>query len=241
MPNYSRESIISFLKRDKIRHLNMLYFMENNPVHSLNRMGDSVIMRGKSDLDWVFISSPNEQELTSVAAAHLTQDDKCFAVIEDWMLPLLTKNKNIAWTLTTMRLFLPDNVTFDKNPNIHAAPLSENDAPYIYKNSKYQDFTSPEYIRESIRKGVSAGIYDSGRLAAWTMTHDDLAIGFLHVLKDYRRRGYAEVLTISMIQQLREQGKMPFVHIEETNPKSMQLALKLGFKEDRRVHWFEIE
>jgi 8-oxo-dGTP diphosphatase len=41
-------------------------------------------------------------------------------------------------------------------------------------------------------------------------------------------------------QQLRMQGKVPFVHIEEENVKSTRLAMKLGFQRDRRVHWLEL-
>ena len=76
---------------------------------------------------------------------------------------------------------------------------------------------------------------------AWAMTHDDSAIGFLHVLEAYRRQGFAYELTVYLIHQLRQQGKIPFVHIEETNLKSIHLAMKLGFRKDRRVHWFEIQ
>jgi len=36
-------------------------------------------------------------------------------------------------------------------------------------------------------------------------------------------------------------GKLPFVHIEEKNEKSMKSAVSLGFKKDRVVNWFEIE
>ena len=66
-------------------------------------------------------------------------------------------------------------------------------------------------------------------------------VGFLHVLEAYRRKGYAYDLTVYLIHKLRAQGTIPFVHIEETNIKSMNLAMKLGFRKDRRVHWFEIQ
>jgi len=80
------ELIKRFLKKDIIRNLNMLYFMEDNPVHSLERTDDSVLMRGTSDHRWVYISSPDEQELLFLSA-RLTGEDRYFAVIEDWMHP----------------------------------------------------------------------------------------------------------------------------------------------------------
>jgi 8-oxo-dGTP diphosphatase len=86
--------IVALLHHDEIKNMNMLYFMENNPIHRLERIGNSVVLRGQSDRHWVYISSPNEQELNAVAST-LTKDDRCFAIIEDRMLPLLTTNKFI--------------------------------------------------------------------------------------------------------------------------------------------------
>ncbi|WP_411682016.1 GNAT family N-acetyltransferase [Clostridium thailandense] len=73
------------------------------------------------------------------------------------------------------------------------------------------------------------------------MTQDDGAIGFLNVLSEYRLKGYGKSITIDLIKKVRKQGKLPFVHIEEKNEKSMKLALSLGFKKDRAISWFEIE
>jgi len=236
----SPETIVSFLKQDEIKNMNMLYFMENNPTHSFERVEDSVVLRGESDHQWVYISSPNEQELTTVVKT-LTENDRFFAVIEDWMLPILTTNKTLVWQLSTMKLVLPEQVTFPQMSQSHITPLSVNDAQYLYEHSMYQGMTSPDYIRERIQHGLGAGIHESGKLVAWAMTHDDSAIGFLHVLEAYRRKGYGYELTVYLIHQLRQQGKIPFVHIEETNLKSIHLAMKLGFRKDRRVHWFEIQ
>jgi 8-oxo-dGTP diphosphatase len=239
MTRDTQGTIISLLRQDEIKNMNMLYFMENNPVHALERIGNSVVLRGESDQHWVYISSPNEQELRIVVST-LTKDDRCFAVIEDWMLPFLTANKSLVWQLSTMKLVLPAHVTFPQMPHAHIAPLSVNDAEYMYAHSLYQGVTSPDYLRNRIQHGLSVGIHEDGQLVAWAMTHDDLAIGFLHVLEAYRRKGYAYELTVYLIHRLRQQDKLPFVHIEETNSKSLHLAMKLGFQQDRRVHWFEI-
>ncbi len=236
----SPEEIVSFLKRSEIKNMNMLYFMENNPVHSIEQTGNSVVLRGESDHPWVYISSPNEQELTTVIKT-LTKNDRFFAVIEDWMLPALTAGNALVWQLSTMKLVLPQHITFPQKPESHITPLSVSDAQYLYEHSMYQGVTSSDYIRNRIQNGLSAGIHDSGKLVAWALTHDDSAMGFLHVLPAYRRMGYAYELTVYLINQLRKQGRIPFVQIEETNVKSMRLAEKLGFRKDRRVHWFEVQ
>jgi 8-oxo-dGTP diphosphatase len=234
------ESIVSFLKQDELKNMNMLYFMENNPIHSLERIGDSVLLRGKSDQRWVYISTPDEQQLNKVLRL-LNEDDKYFAVVEDWMLPLLTEGKTILWQMSTMKLVLPDHVKLGETDDSRIAPLSIDDAQYVYDNSLYQGAITPDYVRNRIKNGPSAGIRESGKLVGWAMTHDDLALGLLHVLDDYRRRGYASALTAFLIRLMRNQGKIPFAHIEENNFKSMALAMKSGFRQDRRVHWLKIQ
>lgn len=240
MAGGSREAIVQFLQQDRIKNLNMLYFMADNPIHGLERVGNSVVLRGRSDRQWVYISSPNEQELNAVRKT-LTDSDRFFAVIEDWMLPSLTAQKTLAWQLSTLKLVLPDHVTFPPLSPSSITPLSVDDADFLYDNSLYQGVSSPDYFRDRIRNGPSAGMRVSDQLVAWAMTHDDAAIGFLHVLEAHRHKGYAYGLTVHLIQQLRQCGRIPFVHIEETNLKSIRLAMKLGFQKDRRVHWFEVQ
>ncbi len=231
---------ITYLKQDPIRHLNLLGFMKENKVHSLRRVGNSVILRGRSNRDWTFISSPNEDELNA-CLPYLTEEDRSYAVIEDWMLPIITAGRSPEWMLSTVRLFLPEEVHLQYVPRPAVRPLTVRDVPYLYKYSDYRDFISPEYIRMRIEQGPSAGITVGWDLAGWVMTHDDGAIGFLHVLEKYRRRGYAKELMKHIIQQVRSRGKTPYIHIEETNTGSMSLALNLGFRRDRLVHWFGLE
>lgn len=49
----SLKTITEFLKQDKIKNMNMLYFMENNPIYDFKQIGNSVILRGESDHQWV--------------------------------------------------------------------------------------------------------------------------------------------------------------------------------------------
>ena len=236
----NREDILLFLKQDKIKNMNMIYFMEEYPVHSLERIDGSVLLRGESDRHWVYISSSEDRELRRVIA-RLTKEDRWFAAIEDSILPAIVRDRALAWRLSAMKLILPKEVAFSPAPRTRISPLSLEDVPHIYGSSFYKALTSPGYIRERITRGPSAGVYESGKLVAWVMTHDDASIGVMNVLEPYRRKGYAYDLTVYLIQQIRSQGKIPYVHVEETNLKSLDLAHKVGFREDRRLHWFEIK
>lgn len=63
----------------------------------------------------------------------------------------------------------------------------------------------------------------------------------MNVLEEYRRRGFAAAVTAAMVKRLLEQGELPFVHIEEDNYKSMNLALKAGFRKVGQIHWAKLK
>jgi len=248
--------IRKLLERDLYKNINMLYFMEDNLVHDLRRVGNSVILRGESDRKWTFISCSDGSDW-GLILAELNDQDRCFAVIEDWIFSRITENRNCAWSLSTLRLVLPagSEMCMDRYGNPEAAgwreetgpvpayvrPLSEADIPVILENSEYRDYISADYIGMRIESGPSLGIVIEGFPVGWVLTHDDGAIGFMHIMQKFRKQGYAKRLMLHMIQLIRRCGRIPFVHIEETNTASMALAAKLGFQRDRLVHWFEIE
>ena len=78
------------------------------------------------------------------------------------------------------------------------------------------------------------------KLVAWGLTHDDGALGSLHVLDEYRKKGYGKEILISLIHQNRKLGKISFAQIEEKNLKATNLVEQLGFVKDRRVSWVKL-
>lgn len=235
-----REAIVAHLKQDEIKNLNMLYFMQFYPITTLEQVGASVLLQGKSDRKWVYIGSSKRQELELIRD-RLTEEDRNFAAIKEWIVPVITKGRELVWSLSMTRLVLPDHTTLSGlyQPRNPVTPLSINDVQQIYNNSLHKAVTTPRYLQERIRKGPSAGIVRSGRLVAWAMTHDDFSIGVMHVLEAHRGRGYALDLTAHLIKAVRERGYRPFVHIEATNTPSINLASRLGFRKDRKLRWFE--
>lgn len=230
---------LRLLEKDRIRNINIINFIKNYPVQTFDDAGDSVLVRGKSDENWVYISSNSKEEFLQLIEG-LDEEDKCFAVLEDWMLPYIVKDREIRSRLTSMKLVYDENMPL---PHImsNVVDLSIADAPYIYENSKYKEYISIEYIEDRIKNGIALGIYEDGKLVAWAITHDDGAIGFLNVLLEYRRKGYGTDVTVAMIRRLLQIGELPFVHIEEDNIKSMNLALKAGFRKERRIHWIKLK
>lgn len=236
MENGILPEILSALSKDYYSNINVINFIENYTPTFIKQNGDAAIIKGKSDRDWVYIVAKSRKSVNGITD-YISKEDKFFATIEDWMMPLLTDGKTIKWKLSCIRLIMKSN-RFTNNPLLDS--LVGEDAVFIFDNSDYKEYLSVGYIMDRIRNGVSSVIRIGGKPAAWGMTHDDGAIGFLHVLPEYRGKSLGKNVAIDMIQKVIKTKKLPFVHIEEDNQKSMNLALNLGFEKDRNVNWFEL-
>jgi 8-oxo-dGTP diphosphatase len=192
-------------------------------------------MIGRSDELWTYVCSNDSTELTELSAKFCLELD-CFAAIEDWMLPIVSLGCKTYSLLTTIRFYYPPDV---KPPvvEIETASLTTKTVETIISNSSYADYISEAYIKERIQKGLSSGIYDGDKIVAWAVTHDDNAIGNLHVLPDYRHKGYAQAIVADLVSKLLSKGRMPVMNIEPDNNPSQALARNIGFMEDRNISW----
>jgi FR47-like protein len=233
------ELALNKLEKDKVNNISIINFIKNNQVLSIDIIGNSILVRGKSDRVWVYISCNNEEEL-DVLKNKLTEDDINFGAIDEWMIPMLVQRKKIIWDLDVLQFYLPEGITL---PPIEYETqlLMKQDAATVYLNSIYKEYLSIEYISEQIDKGISSGIYENSKLISWGMLQDDGAIGFLHTLENYRRKRFGYNVALSLTNKLINSGKLPFAYIERSNSKSANLFLKLGFKENKKAHWFQIK
>ena len=119
--------------------------------------------------------------------------------------------------------------------------LKNKDANLIFAHSHYQDFTSKAYIKERIATDCSAGIFINEELAAWSLTHDDGAVGFIHVREDFRENGYAHLILEKLIKSKRENVKDVFLNVEPDNLKAKKLFYSLGFEFDRLISWLKLK
>ncbi|MBK7031199.1 MAG: GNAT family N-acetyltransferase [Bacteroidales bacterium] len=112
-------------------------------------------------------------------------------------------------------------------------------APYIYENSEYRKLTSIEYIEDRLSEDVSAGIWVDDILVGWGFTHDDDALGFLHVLADHRKHGYGFEILRSLVYLKKAYKKPVFCNIVAGNTIPINMVTRFGFKFDRRVSWLK--
>lgn len=234
------DDALNLLKQHEFENQSIINFAESNPVYSAVIRGNSVLVRGISDQNWVYISSRDKHELLILNTQDITSEDKFFAAIEDWMVKHIIENRNVVWDVATVRYTLLDSVELPKVTQ-NVLPLSPTDAEKIHKHSIYKEYITPVFIKDRICRGYSAGIYDNDNLVAWGLTQDDGAVGFLYVDEKYRKLGYGKDIAVSLFQKVRQDGKQPFLYVEESNKISTNMVLRLAFQKEKKVHWLCLE
>lgn len=236
--DHALKSMLDQLKQDPARHVSVINFVHDNDIRDIRPVGSAWIIRGTSDRDWVYLVCSNREELEMVIP-HLGATDTCFGAVPDWMIDTLAQHRNRSWDLLLTRFDLPDTVLLPA-PEQAARLLTTADAETIYRNSAYRDFISVAYIQQRILRGPGRGIERNGELAAWGLTQDDGAMGFLHVMPAWRRHGLGRTVTMALIDDIRTAGRLPFAYIEPDNHKSIGLVTGMGFVPRGDFHWFEL-
>ncbi len=229
----------SFLNSNTNRNIAILGFFSNYPVKRYFIEKMSAIIFGESDHLWVHIASSSTSELSSLLSKH-HKITKYYFSVEDWMIPLILKHGDTDWIMTTNRYLLDLNVDTD-SPKSEIEKIDKSFVPFMFENSDYKDFISVKYIEDRIKKDISAGIIIGNELVAWGFTHDDGALGFLHVLDHHREKGYGRDILLALIQMRKKQQKPIFGNIAPDNYASSRLITKLGFTLDRRVSWVKLK
>lgn len=226
------------MKQDLISNISTIGFIENNPITEVIGINNSYLIKGISDVEWVYVVCNSETELKALLEKS-GGNNIYFASVEDWMIPIISEKRKAEWILSTMRYYLPDDIEVPEN-KAEVIPLASDHIGFIISQSNYKQFLTPAYVEERISKSISAAIIKKDKLVAWGLTHDDGALGSLHVLDEYRKKGFGREILISLIHQNRNLGKISFAQIEEKNIKATNLIKQLNFIKDRRVSWIKL-
>jgi 8-oxo-dGTP diphosphatase len=227
------------LMEDELENISMLgFFRDHRPTRILTR-NKSFMVQGLSDELWWYVACKSIDDFIWFLRES-KESIRFIATINDSMLLKVKQHFAPRWVLTTERLYLPASIEVKKTSDMELGPLGAKDAEYIFSHSLYKTYTSVKYIRDQIASGYSSAYFDNGMLVGWAITHDDGALGMLHVLREHRRKGIARMLMIDLIEKVRRDGLTPFTYVEPDNTASMNLMESLGFAHDRRVHWVSL-
>jgi 8-oxo-dGTP diphosphatase len=227
------------LRSNAIYNLSIIGYIQENKLKRLLTIGDSVLAQGSEGEKWIYLYSKDENELAALIE-NLNDDDRYFGAIDNWQIPVITKKREIDWLINAYQYHYPDDKEIPEN-KIKTYRLTPKDSEYIISQSIYKEMLTLGYLNERIERSVSAGIYYDGILVAWALTHDDGSLGSMHVLEDYRRKGYAREITNSLLRQCRTIDKIPFLQCEDKNVPAQTLVERMGFVKDRNVSWLKLK
>ena len=80
------------------------------------------------------------------------------------------------------------------------------------------DFAQPDFL----------GGYLDGQMVGYIGLHSEGSMGLLHVFSEYRRRGYAEAIYATLINNQLAHRRIPFAQVICGNEPSLALQRKLG-------------
>ena len=232
-------TLLSILNSNPTKNIATLGFFSEYPVMEYYVENNSVLILGKSDHLWAHISSSSEIELSSILANYHMKTKYYFS-IEDWMIPFIFNYGSKDWIMTTDRYILNNSISINF-PKRDTVKLDKSFAPVIYDKSDYKNYLSIEYVEDRLIRDISAGILMNNQLVAWGFTHDDGALGFLHVLEGYRNKGYGMDILSGLIQMREKANKTIFANIVPDNTASKKLVNKIGFTMDRKVSWIKLK
>lgn len=252
----NKKKILKQLNKNRAKNISTIGIINNYGMEESIQAGNSILITVRTDHLWSYPAAETEEELKELLKQFHFQT-LYFASLEDWMLSVISKQREIEWELKTERLIFPKTVKLKNKDQVKPDSSSENrndfetefrlrklkanDANFIFAHSHYQQFTSKAYIKERIRADCSTGIILNGELAAWGLTHDDGALGFIHVRENFRKRGFARLIMQQLIRDKRESKKDIFLNVEPDNLKAKKLFYSLGFEFDRLISWVKLK
>jgi len=214
-------------------------YFSNYPVKAYVVKNQCALIVGYTDQLWVHCVGRDKNDMAALLKEYRGLSDYYYSV-EEWMLPLILDTGEEAWRMETMRYMLDNDIKLPTPAN-KIVPLSPDDTDYIFEHTNYRDFTDKGYIRDRLERDISAAIMDKGKPVAWGLTHDDGALGFLHVLPGYRGKGYGRDIVLARIAMKREKGQPVYCNIVSGNTPAIKLMESLGFKADRKIYWLKLK
>lgn len=232
-------TLLSILNLYPTKNITIRGFFSNYDVESYYIENNSILIFGESDHLWAHILSSSQRELSSLLEKYHMKTKFYFSV-EDWMIPLILRHGTADWIMETNRFILDADVIVDL-PKSNIINIDKSYATFMYNNSDYKDYISIKYIEDRLSKDISAGIVVNNILVAWGFTHDDGALGFLHVLEDFRNKGYGIDILLGLIHRRKKANKPVFGNIVPGNIASTKLVTKLGFELDCKTSWIKLK
>ena len=240
MQSISHEEALAFLANEPIRHFTMTSLLAQDPAAVCHRMGDHLLIRIQEERG-TFVAFAAGHTSVPAALFHLMDGtERLFYVQGDEMANAVAQRLPLGKTSACVQFHLPDDVPVAED-EAGIIDLTPDHADYIHSHYSYRDVTSVAYLRERITSAPAIGVMVDGVLAGFVMTHDEMTMGVMHVLPEYRKMGLATRLNAAMVRRMRALGYPCIVEIVQDNHASLGLAKSAGFQRLQKVHWLHVK
>uniref|UniRef100_A0A1B6E224 Glycine N-acyltransferase-like protein n=1 Tax=Clastoptera arizonana TaxID=38151 RepID=A0A1B6E224_9HEMI len=123
--------------------------------------------------------------------------------------------------------------------NLELRNLEEQHADIVNNTWAYKRPGSLEFVQNSIVLNKGIGLFEKGcdSPMSWNTIQHFYGLGMLYTLEEYRKKGYASVVTLALSKDLADSGIDPYACILHDNIPSLTTFDKLGFEKICVVHW----
>lgn len=235
------QAIIDFLKTDLLVNLNIIGTIEN--LSNIEIFVDEIESpRGvfvKSGY-MHFIYSKEDKFIDEVTNTFFKDGFFGFSGTEKSIAEKIKNKFQLHWENPCTLYYMPEENLDTSLIKTDVESIDPKDAETINKYYEYSHPGSLDVIKSDIRDRPSSAVYINGEIASWVLAHEDNSMGIMYTMKEHRRKGYAEDVTIDLASKIIERGKIPYLQIVGRNSMSPGLAKKCGFVECGHVTWFGI-
>ena len=121
---------------------------------------------------------------------------------------------------------------FSQMNNVYVKSLERCHAQLVYDHWLYKQNTTVADVADEIELLPSAGVFlkENDKLVSWMMSHPPTGMSRLHTIEQYRRRGYAALVTQYLSKRVAQTGCVPFVIIVTDNEVSYKFFESMGFQ-----------
>lgn len=227
-----KNEILKFLKQDYLNNLDLIYALEHGAkIKYYNQAG---IMLKFEDI--YMLAFKDEK----IAEQSLKQIDKCsmLAIHNDKYFNIINQKWRLNKEIVAYQYgYLKKYVRIINNPIVEIKEIGREYFEFIKEN--YSTPIEEAYLLERIDANVFVGAFIEKQIVGFAERHIEGTIGFVEVIKEYRRLGIAQALEQYLMQKLIAENEIIYLQVEVDNYPSMRLHEKLGYeRSDDIITWY---
>ena len=227
-----KNEILKFLKQDYLNNLDLIYALEHGAkIKYYNQAG---IMLKFEDI--YMLAFKDEK----IAEQLLNQIDKCsmLAIHNDKYINIINQKWRLNKEIVAYQYgYLKKYVRIINHPIVEIKEIGREYFEFIKEN--YSTPIEEAYLLERIDANVFVGAFIEKQIVGFAGRHIEGTIGFVEVIKEYRRLGIAQALEQYLMQKLIAENEIIYLQVEVDNYPSMRLHEKLGYeRSDDIITWY---